>query len=327
MALKRRIVVVGVGSIGRRHARLLGERNDLEVEICETSAPSLEIARKDLGDIHNYKSYEEVLADPPEMVVIATPPVLHREQTVAALQAGCHVLCEKPMSVKLDDARAMQEAAASAKTILSIGFNQHFHPVFLRIKSLLQDGALGNLLYAHFHVGGYTPLVNSLSRYQANVTGALFLDYSHQPDVFYWLFKKRPKGIYVSGFRGGNLEFTSNPNVMDIVCDYEDPFLTSIHLNFIQLPQRGHCEIVGDEGWILNTGESLILGKRNSESETTENHPMERDELHRKEHQTFFDAIDGKGEPESPADEAIVSMEIIEAGLQAWKERRRIELP
>ena len=329
MALKRRIVVVGVGSIGRRHARLLGERHDLEVEICEPDDASLEIARRELGDLHNHASYETVLSDPPEIVLIATPQPLHRSQTIAALEAGCHVLCEKPMSNDLEDARAMQEAASSASTVLDIGFPFHFHPAFIRIKTLIEEGALGTVLHAHFRVGSYVTLVNSLSRHQRDLEGALFLDYAHQPDIFYLLFGRRPKGIYVTGIQGGNMELTSNPNVMDILCDYEDAFSTSIHLNFLQHPARSECEIVGDEGWLnLDVATGLLrLGNRGDGSETAETHFVDIDELLRLEHQAFFDAVDGKREPESPASQAIVSMEIIDAGLRSWREQQRIELP
>lgn len=328
MALKRRIIVIGVGSIGRRHARLLSECNDLEVEICEPSEVSLEVARKDLGDLRNHGDYESVLADPPEMVVIATPQSFHKEQTIAALQAGCHVLCEKPMSDNLEDAQAMRETALSAKTILNIGFQNHFHPAYTRIKSLIDEGVLGKVLHAHFRIGTYLTLVNSISRHQRDIEGALFLDYAHQPDLFYWFFGKRPKGIYVTGIQGGDLELTSNPNVMDILCDYEDSFLTSIHLNFVQNPGRSEWEIIGDRKWLNHdSGSALIrLGDSSDGTETTEKHAFERDDMYRLEHRAFIDAVDGKREPESPANDAIVSMEIIDAGLRSWREQQRVEL-
>lgn len=328
MALKRRVVVIGVGSIGRRHARLLNERNDLDVEICEPSEASLDIARKDLSDLRNHKSIDDVLKDPPEIVVIATPQSSHKEQAIAALQAGCHVLCEKPMSDNLDDARTMQAAALSSKTILNIGFQNHFHPAYIRIKSLIEEGVLGKVLHAHFRIGTYVTLVNSISRHQRDIEGALFLDYAHQPDLFYWLFGKRPKGVYVNGIQGGELELTSNPNVMDILCDYEDPFLTSIHLNFLQEPGRAECEIIGDLKWLNHdlSSELIRLGNRSDGTETTENHTFERDDMYRQEHQAFIDAVDGKRNPESPANDAIVSMEIIDAGLRSWREKQRVEL-
>ena len=63
--MKKRIVVVGVGSIGRRHARLLSERGDLDVEICEPDKSSLNIARKELADLRNHSTFEAVLENPP----------------------------------------------------------------------------------------------------------------------------------------------------------------------------------------------------------------------------------------------------------------------
>ena len=57
-----------------------------------------------------------------------------------------------------------------------------------------------------------------------------------------------------------------------------------------------------------------------------ETYPFERDNMYRLEHQAFFDAVKGNRKPESPSNEAIVSMEIIDAGLRSWKERQRVEL-
>ena len=100
----RRIVVVGCGSIGRRHARLLSDRKDLSLEICERSPEHLTRALEEVGNVPTHTSFKEMLETKPEMVVIATPHSLHAQQSIESLRAGCHVLCEKPMSHNLAEA-------------------------------------------------------------------------------------------------------------------------------------------------------------------------------------------------------------------------------
>ena len=333
MALKKRILVVGLGSIGRRHARLLHARGDLAVELCEPEPSNLEIAYSEVGKLPTFRSYEEALESKPGMLVIATPHHLHAEQTVSALNADIHVLCEKPMSDSLESARQMlnagQRALNRSKTVLSIGFMQHFNPLLERLKQLVDSGTLGTVLQVHATVGSYITLVNSLSRYQATLEGALLLDYAHQPNFIHWLLGERPRGVYMAATRGGAFELASTPNVLALTCDYDRPLLTTVNLNYAQMPQRSSYEVIGDRGWALAELEkqTLRIGLRQDNSETEEHHPMERDTLYTKEHQVFLDAVNGLRAPSSPATEAMVSMEITDAAMRSWRAGRRIELP
>ncbi len=328
----RRVVVVGLGSIGRRHARLLNARGDLAVELCEPEPSNLALAYNEVGRLPTHHTYAEALRTCPQMVVIATPHGLHCEQTIRALEQGIHVLCEKPMSDRLEDACIMRVAAERARqrsgAVLSIGFMLHFHPLMVRLKQLITAGALGTILQVHYSVGSYITLVNASSRYQASLKGALLLDYAHQPDVIYWLLGEKPQGVYTAAVQGGQFEHTSTPNMLALTCDYARPLLTTIHLNYAQMPQRSACEIIGDAGWALAEIEkqTLRIGLRADGSEREEKLALERDDLYRTEHQFFLDAAAGLREPASPASEAIVSMEIADAALRSWREGRRVTL-
>ncbi len=328
MALRRSIVVVGLGSIGRRHARLLKARGDLEVRACEPDAGTARLAFEQFGEMPLYTSYDEALASGPDMVLIATPHHLHCAQTVQALAQNVHVLCEKPMSDSLADAQRMMAAAEASEAILNIGFSLHFHPVIRRLKALIQERALGQVLQVHYRVGSYITLVNSGSRYQAEMEGALLMDYAHQPDVLFWLLGARPRGVYMAAAQGGDMAFSASPNLLSMVCDYGLPLVTTIELNYLQMPQRHACEVVGDEGWALCDFDrgTIRIGNKEAQSEREERIPVEVDRLYELEHQAFLDAVDGKREPESPAAEAIVSMEIIDAALRSWRTGQRVAL-
>ncbi|MCG2659079.1 MAG: Gfo/Idh/MocA family oxidoreductase [Kiritimatiellae bacterium] len=119
MAVKKRIAVVGLGSIGKRHARLLCERSDVCVELVEPNAETLAMVRNQLGDLPAYQSFEAMLETAPDIALIATPHNMHTAQVIQALEAGIHVLCEKPMSDNLADAVKMKEAADRSSKILN----------------------------------------------------------------------------------------------------------------------------------------------------------------------------------------------------------------
>lgn len=326
MALKHRVVVVGLGSIGRRHARLLAARPDLQVEWCERSTAAIDVAKREIGQpakVHD--SYEAMLATRSAMIVIATPHSLHAAQAVAALELGIHVLCEKPLSDSLEAAQAIVGAAARSSAILTVGFQLHFHPALRRVKALIDSGQLGSLHHVHCLVGTYVTLVNSQSRYQSQFEGALFMDYAHQPDIFHWLLEQKPRGVYVAGGKGGGLPLQANPNFAAITCDYAQPLISTIHLNYLQVPDRHEYEIIGDRAWLsldMFKGE-LRIGRHDDSSIQVERFSTERDPLYVEEHQAFLDAVAGKRAPESPAKDALVSMEVIAATLSSFRTRQR----
>jgi UDP-N-acetylglucosamine 3-dehydrogenase len=232
------------------------------------------------------------------------------------------------MSDRLEDARRMLDAAEKSDAVLSVGFMLHFNPGLLRLKELIDDGVLGRVMAVQYKVGSYITLVNSQSRYQADMQGALLMDYAHQPDTIHWLLGSKPLGVYCTGATGGDMEFSSDPNVLTLVCDYEEPLVATIMLNYLQMPERQECEVVGDRGWALldfKQGEIRIGNKQNDDI-ASESFSVVRDEMYRKEHQVFLDAMEGKGQPSSPAEEAIVSMEIIEAAMISRQIGQRVPL-
>jgi predicted dehydrogenase len=83
-----------------------------------------------------------------DAVYVATPVFLHAPQTIAALRAGCHVLCEKPMALNYAEALSMQDAALEAGRTLGISYYRRLYPKVLRARQLLASGAIGRAVFA-----------------------------------------------------------------------------------------------------------------------------------------------------------------------------------
>jgi D-xylose 1-dehydrogenase (NADP+, D-xylono-1,5-lactone-forming) len=100
----------------------------------------------EIGRVHG--SYEALLADPEiDAVYIPLPNHLHAEWTIKAARAGKHVLCEKPLALTVADVDATVEACRKAKVVLAEGFMYRHHPQTLKVKQLLDEGAIGTLRY------------------------------------------------------------------------------------------------------------------------------------------------------------------------------------
>ncbi len=106
---------------------------------------------KDLSHLAKYRELAAMLADPNiDAIDICLPPALHADAAVAALQAGKHVFCEKPISVSAEDAVRMVAAAEKSGRQLTIGHVLPFFPEFNFVTQAARDGRYGNLLGGHF---------------------------------------------------------------------------------------------------------------------------------------------------------------------------------
>jgi predicted dehydrogenase len=103
------------------------------------------------GGAASYSDYAAALADPKvDAVVIAVPPYLHLDLTLQALASGKHVIVEKPAFPTMDGYRAALEARNRARRVVVIGENDHYKPLAVRLRTMLADGVIGDLVFAHF---------------------------------------------------------------------------------------------------------------------------------------------------------------------------------
>lgn len=144
------IAIVGTGMIGavhRRAALLAG------AEIRGVAASSPQRARdvaQAWGVPHAYRDIEDVVADPQVQVVhVCTPNHLHRPMAQAALEAGKHVICEKPLATTLEDAQALAALADSNALVATVPFVYRYHPVMREARARIAQGELGPLHLIH----------------------------------------------------------------------------------------------------------------------------------------------------------------------------------
>lgn len=141
------IGIAGTGFIGPAHIEAL-RRNGLFVKGLAES--SLDLARQKAGQLgipQFYASLEEMLADPEiDVIHLATPNYLHHPHARAALLAGKHVICEKPLAMKASESAELVALAAEKKLVNAVNFNLRMYPLAQQARSMVQEGELGDLL-------------------------------------------------------------------------------------------------------------------------------------------------------------------------------------
>ncbi|AEI45301.1 Gfo/Idh/MocA family protein [Paenibacillus mucilaginosus] len=156
MSKKLRIGIVGCGGIANgKHLPALAKQDRVEVvAFCDIISERAEKAAKEYGNegAKVYIDYTKLLEDASiDAVHVCTPNDSHAAISVAALEAGKHVMSEKPMAKTAADARRMLEAAERTGRKLTVGYNNRFRPDSLYLKRLCEDGELGEIYYARAH--------------------------------------------------------------------------------------------------------------------------------------------------------------------------------
>jgi predicted dehydrogenase len=146
------LAFLGCGFITRVHSRHLRRlRPDVVCSYASRDRARAENYCRDHGGRRAFGSYEAAIADPEvEAVVVAVPPRFHRDLTLQALAAGKHVLVEKPAYPTTADYEAVLAARQRAGRVVLVGENDHYKPLAVCLRRLLRDGAIGELVFAHF---------------------------------------------------------------------------------------------------------------------------------------------------------------------------------
>ena len=146
------IAFLGCGFITRVHSRALRALGPaVACAFASRDAARAEGYRRRYGGVASYGSYAAALADPRvDAVVVAVPPRFHLELTLEALEAGKHVLVEKPAFPRLDVYRLAIEARNRAARVVAVGENDHYKPLAVCLRRLLAQGVVGDMIFAHF---------------------------------------------------------------------------------------------------------------------------------------------------------------------------------
>jgi UDP-N-acetylglucosamine 3-dehydrogenase len=147
-----RIAFLGCGFITQVHSRHLRSfRRDISCGYASRDAAKAEDFRLRYGGEKSYADYAAAIHDPAvDAVVVAVPPKFHLDLTLRALDAGKHVLVEKPAFPRMQDYRTVRDARDRMKRVVLVGENDHYKPLAVSLRTLIAEGIVGELVFAHF---------------------------------------------------------------------------------------------------------------------------------------------------------------------------------
>jgi predicted dehydrogenase len=249
------VAVVGCGLIGRRRVSAAAAHPGSRVRrLVDTDPAAMRgIAAADVAVATDWRA---VLADPAvDIVVVSTPNTPAADIAVAALQAGRHVLMEKPMGRSLADAQRIHAAAVASGRILQVGFNHRHHPAIQRAAQLVRGGAIGRVvtLRARYGHGGRPGLEAEWRSNPEQSGGGELLDQGvHIADLFQWM-AGMPSEV-VGMVQTAVWPITPLEDNAYGLLRYEGGAVAQLHVSMTQWRNLFSLEVYGEAGAVIVDG-------------------------------------------------------------------------
>ena len=179
-----RVGMLGYGAIGHEHALAIGATQGLVLSaVCDPNPLRIEAARAYAPDVRGFADGDDLLAfDGIDLVIVSTPPNTHADWVLRALQAGKHVVVEKPFCLTVAEADRQIAAARDAGLTLAVYQNRRWDADYLAVKRAVRSGALGEVFHLETFVGGYDHPCNFWHSDEAISGGAIYDWGSHYLD-------------------------------------------------------------------------------------------------------------------------------------------------
>ena len=308
-------LVIGLGSIGIRHLNNLHALGVSQLSALRRRNSPL---RGEIpGSVKLFSDYDEVLMNPPDIVVIANPTSMHLPYAKKALEAGCHVYLEKPVSHNLDGVDGLLELQAKQNSVVQVGCQLRCHPQLVKIKEWIDSGKLGAVYSVAADVGEYLPDWHPWEDYRTSYAarndqgGGVILTMIHEIDYLYWIFGP----MTVEHSMGGNLT--------PLEIDVEDTALITlrdnkgipIHLrmDYWRRPSVRTLNIVAEKGevsWDYHKGDLLLHSEGKLVEDIKISDDWDRNNLFLDMMTDFLDAVKGHRSVCSPLSDGIEVLKI-----------------
>ena len=249
-----KFLVIGCGSIGRRHIRNLkcmGIQDLLAYDV----VPERRREAEDEFGVSSYSSLRDAFLEGPHAAVITTPTSWHIPVALQAAQQGCQLFIEKPLSHNLEGVDELSSLVQAQGLVTLVGCNMRFHPGIATIKKLLEDGAVGRVIAARVQVGQWLPDWHPWEDYRTGYSarrdlgGGIILDSVHELDYISWLVGSEVQQVSCFAGKLSRLEIDTEDTAA-ILLRFADGCIGEVHLDYVQRAYSRSCHIIGEEGTI-----------------------------------------------------------------------------
>lgn len=234
-----KVAVIGVGAMGRNHARVYQELDT--AELVAVSDPN-DVAARRVADLHgarSYVSHVELLArERPDAVTVAVPTSSHYDVVRDALDAGCHVLVEKPIAATIEEAEHLVARATAAGRVLMVGHIERFNPAVMELGRQLRDGELGRIFQVHARrLGPFPPRVRDV--------GVVTDLATHDLDIMRYLTSSEVVRVYAATKREVH---TTREDLLNGILHFRNGAVGLLEINWLTPTKIRELYVTGERG-------------------------------------------------------------------------------
>lgn len=330
-----RVLVVGMGSIGRLHARMARSLLPSSRVVAWRHRAGAETPAEVDAVV---TSVDDALAFRPQVAVIASPAPAHLEAARVLAAAGVHLLIEKPIAASSDGVSRLLARCREANVVVLTGYNLRFLPALREFRELVQSGIVGQILSVRAEVGQHLMSWRPGTDYRQNVSaqsalgGGVLLELSHEIDYLRWVF--------------GEIEWVSaiarRQSAMEI--DVEDtahlmlefaaegamhPVIGSLSLDFVRHDSTRNCVAIGEHGslrWVASAGSVEVFGDSAPDWQAKFRHASARDDSYRAEWEHFLACVNGEARPLISGEDGLATLLVVEAARESSATRRAVRV-
>ncbi|MDL1863025.1 Gfo/Idh/MocA family oxidoreductase [Betaproteobacteria bacterium PRO7] len=339
---KIRFALVGCGRISRNHIEAMRRHADNAdlVAVCDTNETALEAAVKATG-AEGYWRYEDLLArEDIDAVILATPSGLHPEQTIAAAQAGKHVVSEKPMATRWGDGKRMVAACDAAGVHLFVVKQNRRNATLQMLKRAVEEKRFGRIFMVTLNVFWTRPQEyydSAKWRGTWEFDGGAFMNQaSHYVDLLDWLIGAVESVQCFTATLDRDIE-VEDTGVMAI--RWRTGTLGTMNVTMLTYPRNfeGSITILGEKGTVrvggvaVNEIQHWEFAEMRPEDDLVRQANYETTSVYGFGHPLYYDNVikvmRGEAEPETDGREGLRSLEILVAAYLSARDGRRVALP
>jgi predicted dehydrogenase len=331
-----RVLVVGFGSIGKRHLRLAREM-----------LPHAEIGvlRHRKSDVvpefadYSFNTVFEALAFSPKVAVIANPATFHISVALLFAKAGVHLLIEKPLSNNLNGIKSLIDICLKQGIVLATGYNLRFMSSLKNFKSIIDEGLIGDVWSVHAEAGQYLKYWRQDTDYRKSVSaqsilgGGVLLELSHELDYLRWIFGEI-EWVQATLSTQSDLEIDVEDSMHLIMGFFSKSrskqLIGNLNLDFIRHDSTRSCTAIGKKGtlrWDGIKGKVELFTSDNKEWQAVYNKLPGIDESYIDEWRNFISSVEMNSKPEVSGEDGQKVVQIVESIRQAAKSCCRVNIP
>ncbi|MBI3953643.1 MAG: Gfo/Idh/MocA family oxidoreductase [Chloroflexi bacterium] len=317
-----KFLVVGCGSIGRRHLRNIMSLGEEELTALDVLPERRQAVKDELG-LAVFSGLPEALASRPDVAFVTTPTSLHIPVALAAAEQGCHLFIEKPLSHSLEGLERLLSLVQTKGLVTLVGCNLRFHPGLVRVKKLLNEGAIGKVVAARVQVGQWLPDWHPGEDYRKGYSaqrwmgGGAVLDAIHELDYIQWLVGSPVRQVACFAGKLSRLEIEAEDTAA-VLLRFADDTIGEVHMDYVQRAYSRSCHIIGDKGtirWDYAKGQVCCYAAAEGRWEVSVDPPgWEPNQMYLDEVRHFLRCLAGD---EEPAQDVLAGARTLKVALAA----------